>query len=196
MRLLTFFLCGITFFISISVYSQNKRTAKTVEIESEQRHSPHKASVYSAILPGLGQAYNQKYWKIPIVYAGIGTLTYFALTNRNEFRLAKEAFIYVSNEEDYPIDNKYVGRYTANDLITIRDYYRRNTEVSWIFLGLWYVLNIIDATVDAHLFYYDISDELSIQLIPGKGLVDPQYLPVYKNQSLSNQQLLTLKLSF
>ena len=159
-----------------------------------QLHSPHKASVYSAILPGLGQAYNKKYWKIPVVYAGIGTITYFAMTNRSEYRLAREAFNYVSNEDDYPIDNKYVGKYPANDLITIRDYYRRNMELSWIILGAWYLINIIDATVDAHLFYYDISDELALQLLTPSI---PVAMPVIQGRKdLPAQQFLTLKISF
>lgn len=129
-------------------------------------HSPHKASVYSAILPGLGQFYNKKYWKIPIVYAGIGTIGYFALANRAEYRKANEAYIYVFNEEDYPIDNDLVGRYDANTLRDIRDFYRRNMELSYILLAVWHALNIIDAAVDAHFFHYDVSDNLSVQLEP------------------------------
>lgn len=194
MRVLTGFLFGIFVFLSLATEGQPLKSSEAPLNESEKLHSPHKASVYSAILPGLGQAYNKKYWKIPIVYAGIGTLTYFAITNRKEYLLAKEAFIYVSNEEEYPIDNKYVGKYEANDLITIRDYYRRNTEVSWIFMGLWYVLNIVDATVDAHLFYYDISDELSVHMSQPESQLIMTAPPFQGN--LHTKQLLTLKYSF
>ncbi len=134
--------------------------------KTKRIHSPHKASIYSAVLPGLGQAYNRKYWKIPIVYGGFGGLGYFVSINTKEYRLAKEAYAYVSSGAEYPIENKYVGRYSASDLISIRDYYRRNTELSWILSGLWYLLNIVDATVDAHFFDYDISDNLSLNIQP------------------------------
>lgn len=129
-------------------------------------HSPHKASIYSAVLPGLGQAYNRKYWKIPIVYGGFAGLGYLVSINTTEYRLAKDAFVYVSTGADYPTENKYVGRYSETDLISIRDYYRRNVELSWILTGVWYLLNIVDATVDAHFFDYDISDNLSLQVEP------------------------------
>lgn len=155
------------FFLLMSQIGFAQKVASPENIPVKPKHSPHKASVYSAVLPGLGQAYNKKYWKIPIVYAGFGTISYFAITNRKEYLVAKEAFIYVSNGEEYPTDNKYVGVYGAADLIQIRDYYRRNTELSWIVMGLWYALNIIDATVDAHFFTYDISDNLSLQVQPG-----------------------------
>ncbi|MCK9449290.1 MAG: DUF5683 domain-containing protein [Bacteroidales bacterium] len=157
-------------------------------------HSPHKATIYAAILPGLGQAYNKKYWKIPIVYAGFATITYFALDNQKEYRIAKEAFNYVSAGEEYPIDNKYVGRYPASDLMIIRDYFRRNTEVSWILMGVWYLLNIIDATVDAHLFYYDLSEDLSVELMPA---AESKIQPKLGDQPFSHaRQLITLRYTF
>ncbi len=144
----------------------NAQMATSDSLAPTKKHSPHKASVYSAALPGLGQIYNRKYWKVPIVYAGIGAFTYAGIINRNEYRMAREAFNYVSNGDTYPTDNKYV-KYPANDIISIRDYYRRNMEVSFLLLGVWYGLNIIDATVDAHFFFYDVSEDLVLQLKPG-----------------------------
>lgn len=136
------------------------------EIDYEYVHSPHKATIYSAVLPGLGQFYNKKYWKIPIVYTGIGVIGYFALENRSEYRKASEAYIYKFNEETYEIDNDLIDRYDVDVLRDIRDYYRRNMELSYIILALWYGLNIVDATVDAHLFNYDVGDNLSVQIEP------------------------------
>lgn len=160
-------------------------------IAEPKKHSPHKASVYSAALPGLGQIYNRKYWKVPIVYAGIGAFTYAGILNRAEYREAREAFVYVSNNETYPTDNKYI-KYQPNDIISIRDYYRRNMEVSFLLLGVWYALNIIDATVDAHFFYYDVSEELVLQLKPGM-----QQQPTYPGSQASVAPLgLTLRLNF
>ncbi|PKP53999.1 MAG: hypothetical protein CVT92_01240 [Bacteroidetes bacterium HGW-Bacteroidetes-1] len=186
--------CTVFFLLLIvSGFASAQNVASSEGIIQKPKHSPHKASIYSAILPGLGQAYNKKYWKIPIVYAGIGTITYFAITNRKEYILAKDAYNYVSNEEDFPIDNKYVGRYSAADLVQIRDYYRRNTELSWILLGVWYILNIVDATVDAHFFDYDISGNLSLQLQPSAA---PQGTFLLPENSLNNQTLVTLRYHF
>ncbi|MBU1011165.1 MAG: hypothetical protein KKD74_13600 [Bacteroidetes bacterium] len=146
-----------------TVNAQEKETLATAE---KKPHSPHRATLYSMMLPGLGQVYNHKYWKVPVIYAGIGVIGYVGITNRNNYLKAKEAYIYVSNGDDYPIDNDLVGKYPAEDLIVIRDYYRRNMELSWIVMGLWYALNVIDATVDAHLFDYDVGENLSVHLEP------------------------------
>lgn len=129
-------------------------------------HSPTKAALYSAVLPGLGQAYNRKYWKIPIVYAGFGLITYFIISNTQEYRKYKEAYTYVANGDSTYIDNDYVGKYDEQQLLDGKDYHRRNMELSYIICGLWYALNIIDASVDAHFFDYDISEDLSLRLDP------------------------------
>lgn len=141
-------------------------------------HSPKKATIFSAVIPGLGQAYNKKYWKIPVIYAGIGTVYYFISTNRTVYLEANEAYNYVSNGSEYPIDNDMVtkfndGIYSQSDLLQIRDYYRRSLELSWIVMGAWYVLNIIDANVDANFFDYDIDDDLSVNLSP---VIETKYL--------------------
>ncbi len=133
-----------------------------------EKHNPKRATLYSAVLPGLGQAYNKKYWKIPVVYAGIGTIGYFAITNGNYYNDYRQAFDYQSGTTaDASEDIKELaGKYSAENLISIRDYYRRNMELSWIIMALWYGLNIIDATVDAHFFEYDIGDDLTLKVEP------------------------------
>lgn len=131
-----------------------------------KKHSPQRASIYSAVLPGLGQAYNQKYWKIPIVYAGFGALGYNIYFNNVEYQKLKEAYLYVINKDTFPINNDYVARYNAQQLQIGRDYYRRNLELGYILTGVWYILNIIDATVDAHFLNYDVGENLSLKLEP------------------------------
>jgi len=132
-------------------------------------HSPKKASIYSAVLPGLGQAYNKKYWKIPIIYAGFGTLFYFISVNGSEYREFKEAYniVYAGDTAEYS-NNAYVVRYNANldQLREGRNYYRRNLELTYILTGVLYILNIIDASVDAHLYDFDISEDLSMRIEP------------------------------
>ena len=162
-RLLSCLILVATSLISSGVLGQDMPLKKQ---EEPKKHSVGRAAIYSAILPGLGQAYNRKYWKIPIIYAGFGVFTYFAVTNTNEYKDFKEAYIYVANGETYPIDNPYVTKYTQTQLKEAMDYYRRNRDLSIILGGLWYTLNILEAYVDAHFFDYDISDDLSMSVRP------------------------------
>lgn len=151
----------------------------TVAYDSSLKlHSPTKAALFSAALPGLGQAYNKKYWKIPIVYAGFGVFTYFIIKNRKEYVKYREAFNYVSRGDSTYIDNEYVFKYNEDQLRDGKNYYRRNLEFTYILTGLWYIINILDATVDAHFFDFDVSDDLSLRIdpiidncnfIPGRG---------------------------
>ena len=134
--------------------------------EKPAEHSIRRAALYSLVLPGLGQAYNKKYWKIPIIYAGFGAFTYFIITNNNEYVQFKEAYIYTANGETYPIDNPYVGKYNQTQLKEAMDYYRRNRDLSAILGVLWYTLNILEAYVDAHFYDYDISDDLTMRVSP------------------------------
>ncbi|HEX5001291.1 MAG TPA: DUF5683 domain-containing protein [Bacteroidia bacterium] len=129
-------------------------------------HSPKKASIYSAVLPGLGQAYNKKYWKIPLIYAGFAGMGYFIVTNNDKYKTYRTA--YLNRVDDDPnTTDPYTEIYSDQDLITLKDYYRRNRDLAIICSGLWYVINILDASVDAHLFYFDVGDNLSLQLTPG-----------------------------
>jgi hypothetical protein len=134
--------------------------------EPPKPHSVRKAAIYSAILPGLGQAYNRKYWKIPIIYAGFGAIGYFVIRNNKEYNQFEEAYVYVANGETYPIDNPYVTKYTQDQLKEAMDYYRRNRDLSYIIGALWYTLNVLEAYVDAHFFDYDISEDLSMRVSP------------------------------
>lgn len=139
-------------------------------------HSPHKATIYSLALPGLGQAYNKKYWKIPIIYAGFGYLGYTIVTNNTEMKKFTEAYRYVtndanlpidSNNENYPANNPYIAKYpNSADLLRGRDFYRRKVELSIIFSAVLYILNVVDAAVDAHFFDYDITDNLALRIEP------------------------------
>ncbi|MCX6251165.1 MAG: DUF5683 domain-containing protein [Bacteroidetes bacterium] len=132
----------------------------------EKKHSPSKATIMSALLPGLGQVYNKKYWKVPIIYAGFGVLTYFIVTNAQEYNTFKGAYI---ESVDSIFNGKYadlVSKYTANDLLSGREYYRRNLEISCLLTAVLYVLNIVDASVDANLFTYNVSKDLTIKLDP------------------------------
>ncbi|MFA8449955.1 MAG: DUF5683 domain-containing protein [Bacteroidales bacterium] len=129
-------------------------------------HNPRKATLYSAVLPGLGQAYNKKYWKIPIIYAGFATFGYFIVSNNTEYQNFREAYNYLSNGKIGSPPNDLSEKYSLEQLQQGRDYYRRNFEFTIILTSLWYILNIVDASVDAHLFNYNVSNDLSLRIDP------------------------------
>lgn len=158
-----FILSGLLLLMTPSASAQLQTAEDTLLIKP---HSPTKAAVFSAALPGLGQAYNKKYWKIPVIYAGFSVITYFISSNTKEYRKYKEAYTYVASGDSTGIDNDYVGRYDEQQLLSAKNFYRRNMELSYIVGVLWYVLNIVDASVDAHFFDYDISEDLSIRIDP------------------------------
>ena len=144
-------------------HAQVKNQADTTKVK---KHSPTRAAIFSAVLPGLGQGYNRKYWKIPIVYAGFGLITYFVITNTTNYREYKEAYTYVASGDSSYTDNPLVGTYDEQQLLDGKNYYQRNMELSYIIGGLWYLLNIIDASVDAHFLDYGVSEDLSIRIDP------------------------------
>ncbi|MCL2131800.1 MAG: DUF5683 domain-containing protein [Lentimicrobiaceae bacterium] len=126
----------------------------------EKKHSPKLAGGLSAALPGLGQAYNKKYWKIPIVYAGFAATGYCVYYFHGE---------YVKYRDEYR--NRLNGKPPQFDLpdaniILLRQSYQKDMQLSILFTTLWYVANILDAVVDAHLMTYDISSDLSMHIAP------------------------------
>ena len=178
-----------------SAYAQKEKKkekkAKNTSVEKKE-HSPHKATLW-ALIPGAGQIYNKKYWKLPIVYAGFGVIGYFILANRSEYIKYNNAYI-CSAKEDASTDSSFIctdplgSLYETSYLQSYRDYYRRNLELSFIILGGWYLLQILDATVDAHLFYWEVDDNLSIRLDP---VYQPPFIPT--RQPAYNGFRLTLR---
>lgn len=152
-------------FILMVLLSAYCTSALAQQESTDTLHSPKKATLLSTFLPGAGQFYNKKYWKIPIIYAGLGTSVYFIASNNsyyNDFRLA---YIHRKDNDPTTID-PYVGQYNETNLKDIRDYYRRNMELSIIATTAIYLLNIVDAAVDAHLYEFKVDDDLSIRVQP------------------------------
>lgn len=143
-------------------------TPPTLVKDSVKRHSPKKAAIFSAALPGLGQAYNKKYWKIPIIYAGFGGLgysIYISAKHHNEFSAAYRLLV---NDTSGLVGTVKIGGhdYNTSQALNYKNYYKRNLDISIIFTAVLYALNIVDATVDAHLFHFDISDKLTLHVQP------------------------------
>ena len=132
----------------------------------EKEHSPTKATLMSMCLPGLGQVYNKKYWKVPVIYAGFGLMTYFIYTNADKYISFKCAYIESVAGTTNGSYSDLVKRYSTADLLTAREYYRRNLEISILLTAVWYAINILDATVDAHLYTFNISDNLTMKIGP------------------------------
>ena len=122
---------------------------------------PKKAAIYSAILPGAGQVYTKKYWKVPIIYAGLITSAYYINESNDYYQLYKTTYL---NRIDGDISDNL--DYELPELKILTDHYRRNREVSTLLFLLTYVLNIVDASVSAHLFDYDVSEDLSLHIQP------------------------------
>lgn len=132
--------------------------------------APSKAAFYSAVVPGLGQAYNKKYWKIPIIYVGIGSGIYFYNRNTKDYNRFRDA--YKRRLAGFE-DDEFQG-ISTDRLIDAQKNASRNRDVSIIVSIAFYILNIVDANVDAHLRQYNISDDLTL-------------LPKLNNQMLDNR---------
>jgi hypothetical protein len=140
-------------------------TLRAKKIEKEKKHSPLKAALFSAVLPGLGQGYNKRYWKIPIVYAGLGGLGYALYYTAVNFRDSRQAYRLQVDYDSLTVGS-YNGTSRVDELKYYRDYYKRFLDISILCTSIWYALNIIDAAVDAHLFYWNVNDDLTINWEP------------------------------
>lgn len=148
---------------------------------------PAKAAFFSAVLPGLGQAYNKKYWKIPIVYGAIGTGLYFYFDNNNVYKRYRNAYkrrlAGFTDDEFYgPGETPFLS---DEALIRAQRTLKRNKELSMLVTVGLYVLNIIEANVDAHLIQYNLDENLAL-----KPFID------FNNPNYNAQMGLSLNLKF
>lgn len=166
---LFFFLLSVvlypTYTIGQTVIAADSNIIETTIAIEEEPHSAKKAAIYAAALPGLGHIYNKKYWKLPLVYGGLGTSVYFIVRNRsfyNEFLTSYKARIDDDpNTNDFLYSNLSDGQVLENLELT-----RTWLELSIIATAGVYLLQIVDATVDAHLFDFDVSEDLSLKVNP------------------------------
>lgn len=142
--------------------------------EAPEPHDPRKATILSAVLPGAGQIYNGKWWKAPIVYGGLAVSVYAIIENSARYNTYKEAIVLRTDDDPNTVDdfdpdspNTPINeRYTVDNLKTLLDYYQRNRDLSYVAVVAVYLLQIIDANVDGHLYNFDVSDDLSMRLEP------------------------------
>lgn len=165
-----------------SIPKPKKNTRIFGKIDTAKLYNPRIATLRSAILPGWGQATNKKYWKIPVVYAALGVTTYIFFSNVKQYREARDAFINATDgnpNNDFEIPQPY---FTIKDqperIRSFRNEVRQNVDYTVLFFILFWGLNVVDATVDAHLKTFDVSDDLSLSIKPG-------YSPLAKTSGIS-----------
>jgi hypothetical protein len=147
-----------------TVFAQKKTEAVLVVTDTLKSNdidplTPAKAAFFSAILPGLGQAYNKKYWKIPLVYGALGTSVYFYIDSNRKYHQYRDA--YKSRLEGYITDD--LAFLDNNRLIAGQKFYQRNRDLSALVTLAFYALNIIDANVDAALIQFNVDENLSVR---------------------------------
>ena len=170
-------------FICLATLAQSNKDELNETVSQNKKNTsraldplrPAKAAFYSAVLPGLGQAYNKKYWKIPIVYAAIGTGFYFYLDNNKLYKQYRNAYkrrlAGFTDDEFYgPGDTPFLS---DEALIRAQRTLKRNKELSMLVTVGLYVLNIIEANVDAHLLQYNLDENLALK--PFMDFNNPNY---------------------
>jgi len=181
----------IILIVQLFCLQQNIIAQKTDSIPRKKKDKinvePYRATMLAVVLPGAGQIYNRKYWKVPIVYAGFGVLIYTAGYNTsqfNDYTIALQDFSDEIPETDsylvlipadpstydpvlYPDTYKPENEsYWKDRMLNGIDYYKRYRDLSYIGIAAWYLISILDANVDASLFNFDVSDNLQLAVMP------------------------------
>ena len=138
---------------------------KSLNPKSTKPHPPKRAALLSAIIPGAGQVYNKKYWKVPVIYVGFGALAYSFQFNQSRYVKYRDAYK-TRIDNDSTTTDPYIKKYTDDDLISLFKYYHRYRDLTVIGGAAVYLFQIIDATVDAHMFTFNVDDDLSMNIHP------------------------------
>ena len=177
-----------------NINNDSLKIESIIKKNEEKPHSPHKATIMALLLPGLGQIYNDQWWKVPILYGGIGADIYGITWNAKNYVLYRDSYIqwvayrealakdpetpYPENPawddiqksfdvETDPFMQTEQGRdWFEKVLSNKRTSYKRNRDLCYIIMGAIYALNVIDATVFAHFYDFEIDDDLSLNLQP------------------------------
>jgi hypothetical protein len=155
-KLFCFLLTGA---ICLCFFTSSAQDDSAQASKPHPRHSPKKAMLYSAICPGLGQIYNRKYWKLPIVYAGLGTAVYFIFFNEHYYSMYNNQLSSYNPNAPYNV-------YSTSELSQLITYYHNNRDLSAIIAVGVYLISIVDANVDAQMFGFNVSDDISFRLTP------------------------------
>ncbi|MBZ4035957.1 hypothetical protein K6T82_14370 [Flavobacterium sp. 17A] len=157
------FLVVLLFIGLTSIFAQEKPVIVKDSLKSETIDPlrPSKAAFYSAVLPGLGQIYNKKYWKLPLIYGAIGTSTYLYIDNQKKYNIYRDE--YKSRLEGIKSDSEFLAGLSESQLIAAQKQFQRNRDLSALFMVGFYVLNIIDANIDAALSQFNVNERLAFK---------------------------------
>ncbi|SFT97525.1 hypothetical protein SAMN04489724_3091 [Algoriphagus locisalis] len=180
--LFCFSLSSVSFAQEIEVEAtEQPRSSKPEPDYSLLPKNPKKATILSAILPGAGQVYNGKSWKVPLIYGGLITDIYFINFNNRRYQIFKQALS--DFDDELPTDFPSLNR---DGLVRNVNYWRKNRDLCYLLLVGIYALNLIDANVDAHLSGFDVSDDIALK-----------FEPHYERFSSNNNSVgLSVKLNF
>jgi hypothetical protein len=166
----------ITFIVSRSLAQTNSTVTKVFKDSVftdttaqspvlKRAHSPRTAWYLSAIVPGAGQVFNRKLWKVPVIYSGFAYGLYLYYNLNKSYIMYRDPYKKGLTHPDTIFYIKNISL-TLAQVQEQRDYYRKNRDLTIICISAWYVLNIVDACVDAYFFDYDMSDKLSVHIKP------------------------------
>lgn len=152
-----------------SVIVDSTATLRTFDLSDDSlnwrmRHSPRRATLYSAILPGAGQIYNRKYWKAPIVWGGLGLSIYFIQRNTREYERYRDGYVALVDDDPTTV-SEFEGS-NAQSVRDVADTYHKWRDMSFLAVTAVYILNVVDAAVDAHFVRFDVGKDLSLNVAP------------------------------
>lgn len=176
MKVLQYIALSICLFLSFQVKAQEEISLKSADTTKAiiNPNAPAKAAFYSALVPGLGQAYNKKYWKIPLVYAGLGAGIYYYTWNQkkyHEFRDEYKRRLDGTYDPNHPI----YGDLDNDRLVRAQKFHQRNRDLSALITAFIYILNIVDANIDGHLMQFNVNDNLSIKPDMNQNQIDYKF---------------------
>ncbi|WP_373523976.1 DUF5683 domain-containing protein [Aquiflexum sp.] len=166
--------------------NQNIDTVK-VDFSNKNIKDPRKATILSAILPGAGQVYNGKAWKVPLIYGGFAANIYFIEFNNRRYQLFKTALFALDKPGGLTDPERAFPNLNRDGIVRNVNFWRRNRDLNYfLFMGI-YALNMVDANVDAHLSAFDVSEDLTFR-----------FEPVYETLTAGGGNLigLSLKINF
>lgn len=156
------------------IYSKRDSDPDTNKVK--RSHSTRVATISSMILPGLGQAYNGKYYKVPVIYGAGAIIYYFYDTYNYEYQRYKKAQTQIKGNQE--VTDPELKKVTENEINFYVSEYRRRRDYQVIFMGLLYTANIVDALVDSYMYEFDVSKDLTMK-------VGPTILPSVNNEYAS-----------
>ncbi len=170
--LLIFLFIALHFFsnnLSAQIQDSAANSKRVADSIKKKNFEPRKATIRSAMVPGWGQIYNKKYWKVPLVYGALGITAGVFFYNVKNYKALRQAYIYKTDTlpgNDELIDPKFKNL-SAGALKSYRNTFRQNIDYSVLFFILFWGLNVVDATVDGHLKQFDVDENLSLKIKPG-----------------------------